>query len=130
MVYLSLTTLPIRSYFISFSIECYQIVLGTRVGRTKHMRIMPGGALEQEAESGGSGGTRSTSAGGSSSIFVGDKLDEHRGAFLLEHPMDHGAVVDTPNGWDAMERLWEVRMYDHLLLEITSKAPYWSNTTT
>lgn len=54
------------------------------------MRIMPGGALEQE----------------SSSIYVGQKLDEHRGAFLVEYPMDKGAVAD--NGWDAMEALWEV----------------------
>jgi hypothetical protein len=43
----------------------------------------------------------------SSYVFVGRKLDEHRGAFYLEHPMDKGAV--TPSGWDAMERLWEVR---------------------
>jgi len=59
------------------------------------MRIMPGGALEADQE-----GTAS------SSIFVGKKLEEHRGAFLLEYPMDKGAVTDS--GWDAMERLWEV----------------------
>ena len=58
------------------------------------MRIMPGGALEAGQEL------------GPSSIFVGRKLDEHRGAFVLEYPMDKGAVVD--NGWNAMERLWEV----------------------
>jgi centractin len=56
------------------------------------MRIMPGGSLEAEQEA---------------SIFVGKKLEEHRGAFLLEHPMDKGAVVE--HGWDAMERLWEVK---------------------
>jgi hypothetical protein len=66
------------------------------VGRAKHMRIMPGGALEADQE-----------LGGPSSIFVGRKLDDHRGAFFLEHPMDKGVV--TENGWDAMERLWEVR---------------------
>ena len=38
--------------------------------------------------------------------FVGRKLDEHRGAFLLEYPMERGRVVD--GGWDAMELLWEV----------------------
>lgn len=51
---------------------------------------MPGGALEEQE---------------SSSMFVGGKLDEHRGAFLLEYPMDKGVV----QGWDGMERLWEVR---------------------
>jgi len=55
---------------------------------------MPGGALEGEQEL------------GPSSVFVGRKLDEHRGAFILEYPMDKGAV--TEDGWDAMERLWEV----------------------
>jgi hypothetical protein len=72
-----------------------QIVIGTKVGRTKHMRIMPGGALETEQ-----------SLSGPSSIFVGKKLDEHRGSFILEYPMDKGHVVD--GGWDAMESLWEV----------------------
>lgn len=57
------------------------------------MRIMPGGSLESEQE-------------GPSSVFVGQKLDEHRGAFLLEYPMDKGAVVD--GRWDAMEKIWEV----------------------
>ena len=59
------------------------------------MRIMPGGALEAEQN-----------LSGPSSVFVGQKLDEHRGAFLLEYPMDKGHVVD--GGWDAMESLWEV----------------------
>ena len=59
------------------------------------MRIMPGGALEQDQE-----------FSGPSSVFVGRKLDEHRGAFLLEYPMDKGHVVD--GGWDSMERIWEV----------------------
>jgi hypothetical protein len=72
-----------------------QVVLGTKVGRVKHMRIMPGGALESEQESG--------------SVFVGPKLEEHRGAFLLEYPMDKGIVLD--NGWDAMEKLWEVSLF-------------------
>lgn len=59
------------------------------------MRIMPGGALEVDKD-----------LSGPSSIFVGRKLDEHRGAFVLEYPMDKGYVTD--NGWDAMEQLWEV----------------------
>jgi hypothetical protein len=37
------------------------------------MRIIPGGALEGEQE-------------GPSSIFVGNKLVKHVGAFLLEYP--------------------------------------------
>ena len=43
---------------------------------------------------------------GGSSYFLGRKLDEHRGAFLLEYPMERGCVVD--GGWDAMELLLEV----------------------
>ena len=84
----------------------FQVIIGTKVGSAKHMRIMPGGALEQE----------SISAGGRKSFFVGSKLDEHRGAFILDHPMDKGYVVDS--GWDAMEKIWEVsdRGYHDLLL--------------
>jgi centractin len=70
-------------------------VLANKVGRTKHTRIMPGGALESEEQ------------GGRSTVFVGPRLDEHRGAFFVEYPMEDGAVSD--GGWDAMERLWEVR---------------------
>ena len=70
-----------------------KVIVGTKVGRAKHMRIMPGGALESEQE-------------GPSSVFVGQKLDEHRGAFLLEYPMDKGAVAD--GRWDAMEKIWDV----------------------
>eukprot|EP00429_Kryptoperidinium_foliaceum_P010388 CAMPEP_0176004276 /NCGR_PEP_ID=MMETSP0120_2-20121206/1607_1 /TAXON_ID=160619 /ORGANISM="Kryptoperidinium foliaceum, Strain CCMP 1326" /LENGTH=398 /DNA_ID=CAMNT_0017336947 /DNA_START=102 /DNA_END=1298 /DNA_ORIENTATION=- len=89
-----------------------KVVIGTKVGRAKHMRIMPGGSLEAEQ-----------SLSGPSSVFVGQKLDEHRGAFLLEYPMDKGYVVD--GGWDAMESLWEhvyskgnlnVRTEDHPVL--------------
>lgn len=72
------------------SIFTVQVLLGTKVGRTKHTRIMPGGALDQ----------------GETSVYVGQKLDEHRGAFFLEHPMDKGAVVES--GWNAMEVLWDV----------------------
>jgi centractin len=75
-----------------------QVVVGTKVGRSKHMRIMPGGALEHDSE-----------MAGPSSVFVGKKLDEHRGAFLLEYPMDKGAVVG--GGWDSMERVWEVSQF-------------------
>mmetsp|Transcript_1451 Transcript_1451/g.2129 ORF Transcript_1451/g.2129 Transcript_1451/m.2129 type:complete len:424 (-) Transcript_1451:123-1394(-) len=82
-----------------------KITVGTKVGRAKHQRVMPGGALEGEEQrtSGGNSGKKSSS--GITSYFVGSKLDEHRGAFLLEHPMERGSVVD--GGWDAMELLWE-----------------------
>jgi actin-related protein len=53
---------------------------------------MPGGALEAADQD-------------TSSVYVGSKLEDHRGAFLLEYPMDKGVIV----GWDAMEALWEVR---------------------
>ena len=83
--------------------------MGTKVGRAKHQRVMPGGALEGEeqrtASSRSSKSKKSSSSSGITSYFVGSKLDEHRGAFLLEHPMERGAVVD--GGWDAMELLWE-----------------------
>lgn len=82
------------------------MVIGTKVGRAKHMRIMPGGALETEQI-----------LSGPSSMFVGKKLDDHRGSFILEYPMDKGHVVD--GGWDAMESLWEVRfLMEEVRLEV------------
>lgn len=80
-----------------------KVVIGTKIGRAKHLRIMPGGALEEETTSSSSGEKVQTHT--PTSIFVGNKLDEHRGAFLLEYPMDKGYV--TEGGWGAMERLWE-----------------------
>ena len=82
------------------------------MGRAKHMRIMPGGSLEADKD-----------PAGRSSVFVGRKLDEHRGAFLLEYPMDKGYVTD--GGWDAMERLWEVRI-DFIFL-LGAIIPFFSN---
>ena len=86
---------------MNYETKTKQVVVGTKVGRTKHTRIMPGGALETEQS------LSSSVATGPSSVFVGKKLDEHRGAFLLEYPMDKGHILD--GGWDAMEALWEVR---------------------
>ena len=86
-----------NTYFLF--ITFIQVTIGNKVGRTKHMRIMPGGALEQE---------------GTSPFYVGRKLDEHRGAFLLEYPMDKGYV--TSGGWDAMERVWQVRFFFFFVL--------------
>lgn len=59
------------------------------------MKIMPGGALENDQE-----------LAGPSAVFVGKKLDEHRGAFVLEYPMDKSSVID--GHWDSMERVWQV----------------------
>jgi len=85
-----------------------KVSIGTKVGRAKHQRVMPGGALEgEEQRTSGklSRSAKSGSGGGPASYFVGRKLDEHRGAFLLEYPMERGCVVD--GGWGAMELLWE-----------------------
>lgn len=91
------------------------MVVGTKVGRSKHQRVMPGGALEgEEQRVTTSGQSRSKSSSGVSSYFVGRKLDEHRGAFLLEYPMERGRVVE--GGWDAMELLWEVSSIIFILL--------------
>lgn len=76
-----------------------KVVVGTKVGRTKHTRVMPGGALEQEQQ-------------GPSSVFVGQKLDEHRGAFILDYPMDKGHITD--GGWDAMERIWNTSLLSQI----------------
>ena len=68
---------------------------------------MPGGALEGEERRVTTTTTRGkSSSSGVSSYFVGRKLDEHRGAFYLEYPMERGRVVE--GGWGAMELLWEV----------------------
>ena len=81
---------------------------------------MPGGALEGEESKSSTLGKSSTTsggkrlAGGTTSYYVGRKLDEHRGAFLLEYPMDRGKVVD--GGWDAMELLWEVSFINKMLV--------------
>lgn len=84
-----------------------KVVVGTKVGRAKHMRIMPGGALEHDLSSSASASiaASTTSADRPTSIFVGSKLDEHRGAFHLDYPMDRGHVL--PGGWDAMEKIYE-----------------------
>jgi len=103
-----------------------KITIGTKVGRAKHQRVMPGGALEGEEKKSSSS---KSSSSGITSYFVGNKLDEHRGAFLLEHPMERGAVVE--GGWDAMELLWEhvysksnlnARMEEHPVL--LTEAPH------
>ncbi|KAJ1432237.1 actin-related protein 87C [Ochromonadaceae sp. CCMP2298] len=61
-----------------------RIVFRSCVGRTKHSRVMPGGALE---------GT---------DIFIGSKVEEHRGALKLSYPMESGIVQN----WTDMEKIW------------------------
>lgn len=70
---------------------------------------MPGGALEGEERLTSGKHSRAKSSGGVTSYFVGKTLDDHRGAFLLESPVERGSVVD--GGWDAMELLFEVSLY-------------------
>ena len=85
--------------------------IGTKVGRAKHTRVMPGGSLEQEP----------------SSVFVGSKLEDHRGAFILDYPMSKGCVKDD-QGWESMERIWEVctHHYYYYLLHSSILPSFWS----
>ncbi|KAJ1450252.1 actin-like protein [Pelagophyceae sp. CCMP2097] len=59
-------------------------VFASAVGRAKHVRMMPGGALE------------------GSDVFVGVRARAHRGALRLSQPMARGMVED----WADMERVW------------------------
>lgn len=61
-----------------------RVVFRSYVGRPKHMRMMPGGALEGRE------------------TFIGSKADAHRGALILSYPMEHGVVKD----WADMEQIW------------------------
>lgn len=68
------------------------------VGRTKHMRVMPGGALE------------------GSDVFIGPKVEEHRGALKLSYPMEHGTVQN----WADMEKIWS-HVYSRENLNVVSE---------
>lgn len=61
-----------------------RVVFRSCVGRTKHTRVMPGGALE----------------GGD--VFIGSKVEEHRGALKLSYPIENGIVQN----WSDMEKIW------------------------
>lgn len=56
---------------------------------------MPGGALEPT----------DSSSSSSNYCYVGRKLDDHRGAFTLHYPMEHGRVSE--GSWQYMEALWD-----------------------
>lgn len=75
-----------------------RVVFRTLVGRAKHHRIIPGGALE---------------GGG---LFVGSKVEEHRGALLLSYPMEHGVVQN----WTEMEKIW-THIYSRENLNVKSE---------
>lgn len=60
------------------------VVFASTVGRPKHVKMMPGGALEGVE------------------FVVGQRALEHRGALVLRHPMARGMVED----WNDMERVW------------------------
>lgn len=61
-----------------------KVVFRSCVGRIKHVRVMPGGALE------------------GNDVFIGPAAEEHRGALKLSYPVDNGIV----NNWADMERVW------------------------
>jgi centractin len=80
-----------------------KVVFRSCVGRIKHERVMPGGALE----------------GGD--VFIGSKAEEHRGALKLSYPVENGIVQN----WNDMEKIWnyiytkdnlDVTMEDHAVL--------------
>lgn len=61
-----------------------RLVYRNYVGRVKHVRVMPGGALQ------------------GSEMFIGAKAEEHRGSLMLSYPIEHGIVQN----WADMERVW------------------------
>jgi centractin len=61
-----------------------RVVFRSCVGRPKHVRVMPGGALD------------------GSDIVLGSKVDEHRGALRIDYPIENGVVTN----WADMERIW------------------------
>jgi centractin len=61
-----------------------RLVFRNFLGRTKHVRVMPGGALE---------GT---------DILIGNRAEEHRGSLVLSYPIEHGIIQN----WSDMEKIW------------------------
>ena len=60
------------------------VVFASACGRAKHVRLMPGGALE------------------GADVVVGRRAAQHRGALVLSRPMARGMV----ESWADMERVW------------------------
>ncbi|KAI9905922.1 hypothetical protein PsorP6_013662 [Peronosclerospora sorghi] len=78
--------------------ETPQVVFPSFVGTTKHTRMMPGGAYE----------------GGD--VFVGNRVQRHRGLFKIQHAMEHGIVTD----WSSMHRIWQ-HVYSKDMLGVQSE---------
>ncbi|KAG7378731.1 Alpha-centractin [Phytophthora pseudosyringae] len=78
--------------------ETPQVVFPSFVGTTKHTRMMPGGAYE----------------GGD--VFVGNRVQHHRGLFKIQYAMEHGVVTD----WNSMHRIWQ-HVYSKDMLNVQSE---------
>ncbi|KAE8886607.1 Alpha-centractin [Phytophthora fragariae] len=78
--------------------ETPQVVFPSFVGSTKHTRMMPGGAYE----------------GGD--VFVGNRVQHHRGLFKIQYAMEHGVVTD----WNSMHRIWQ-HVYSKDMLNVQSE---------
>ncbi|CAH0476495.1 unnamed protein product [Peronospora belbahrii] len=78
--------------------ETPQVVFPSFVGITKHTRMMPGGAYE----------------GGD--VFVGNRVQHHRGLFKIQYAMEHGIVTD----WNSMHRVWQ-HVYSKDMLNVQSE---------
>ncbi|KAL3668352.1 Alpha-centractin [Phytophthora oleae] len=78
--------------------ETPQVVFPSYVGTTKHTRMMPGGAYE----------------GGD--VFVGNRVQHHRGLFKIQYAMEHGVVTD----WNSMHRIWQ-HVYSKDMLNVQSE---------
>ena len=84
-----------------------KIIFSSVVGRTKHVRMMPGGALDgmsisRETRDNSIGTSARISGNSNSNVFVGNIVHQHRGAFKINYPMEHGIVTN----WADMERVW------------------------
>ncbi|GMF22994.1 unnamed protein product [Phytophthora fragariaefolia] len=78
--------------------ETPQVVFPSFVGSAKHTRMMPGGAYE----------------GGD--VFVGNRVQHHRGLFKIQYAMEHGVVTD----WNSMHRVWQ-HVYSKDMLNVQSE---------
>lgn len=78
--------------------ETPQVVFPSFVGTTKHTRMMPGGLYE------------------GSDVFVGNKVQHHRGLFKIQYAMEHGIVTD----WNSMHRIWQ-HVYSKDMLNVNSE---------
>ncbi len=54
-------------------------------------------------------------------LFIGTKVEEHRGALRIDYPIEHGIIQN----WSDMEKVWS-HLYseDHLLQSTSSSLPF------